>query len=124
MFSVVLERGTGGGSGTLALGGLPDINIDGDFVTVPLETFEIIQNEKFTYYTITPDGLVIDGESVATTFPGIVDTGTTLFYVPDQYAKAINDAFEPKSQYVQSAGLYVSKYSMILQLFEGFSDFT
>lgn len=110
----MLERDSDGGtgSGQVALGGLPDVEFDIDFTTVPIEKFEISpdpdENSEYSYYTITPDALVINGASSSASFPSIVDTGTTLAYFPSSVAAKINAAYDPPSKFVSSAGVYVS----------------
>lgn len=104
----MLERGKNGGSGQLALGGLPTIDFDQNFATVPIEKIEIspmpIEKTKFSYYTIIADGLVIGGESSSTSFPAVVDTGTTLAFLPNDLAEEINNAFDPPSKFIESLG--------------------
>lgn len=113
VFSVVLERGDNGGSGQLALGGLPTIDFDQDFTTVPSEKYPLSNipaaKTDYSYYTTTPDGIVINGESTSTSWPAIIDTGTTLAFVPNDIATAINNAFDPPSKYITSSGYFESK---------------
>lgn len=113
VFSVVLERGDNGGSGQLALGGLPTIDFDQDFTTVPSEKFPLSNipaaQTEYSYYTTTPDGIVINGESKSTNWPAIIDTGTTLAFVPNDIAVLINAAFDPPSKYIESVGYFESK---------------
>jgi hypothetical protein len=67
----------------------------------------LIRIYKHQYYTITPDGVVLDGESAATSFPVIVDTGTTLVYFPSDLTAVINEAFNPPS--VSYQGLWINE---------------
>ena len=110
LFSLALERGANGGSGQLALGGLPTITFDHDFTSTPLEIIEItphtIEATKYSYYTIKPSGLGLDGESKSTTFNAIVDSGTTLVYLPTELAEDINAAFDPPSIYIEDEGIF------------------
>lgn len=113
VFSVVLERGANGGSGQLALGGLPTIDFDQSFTTVPSEKFPLSNvpaaQTEYSYYTTTPDGIVVDGKSTSTKWPAIIDSGTTLAFVPNDIATLINNAFDPPSTFVSSIGYYESK---------------
>jgi len=71
-----------------------------------------------SFYTITPDGFLLSGEEEtyygyqdvsidpSTTFPVIVDSGTTLMYLPDQVAEAVNELFDPPSVYIPEEGVY------------------
>lgn len=111
MFSLALERGANGGTGQLALGGLPTIDFDHDFTSVPLQIVEFSKNRpveatKYSYYTIDLDGIVLDGQVQSTDFPIVVDSGTTLVYLPPALAKTINKAFDPPSKFVEAEGVW------------------
>lgn len=96
----------------MALGGLPTINFDQTFATTDIIKEGLTKATKhetqFTYYTIKPDGFKIGGKTMKTDFPAIVDSGTTLLYVPADVAKAINKAYDPPSKYIKESGVYVS----------------
>ena len=104
LFSVAIERGANGGGGQVALGGLPTIPFDHSFASAPLEIKELtphpIEKTKLSYYTITPNGYNLDGKPEKTDFPVVIDTGTTLVYLPPALAKTINEAFDPPSVFV------------------------
>lgn len=108
VFGVVLERNNG--SSSVTLGGVPAAFANAKYATTKLQKIEIsphlIEKTQYTYYTITPDGVVLNGESKSTSFAGIVDTGTTLLYLPEAMAEAVNAAFDPPSQYIKAAGVY------------------
>lgn len=109
LFSVAIERGAGGGGGQVALGGLPTIDFDHDFASTPIEIYSFTDRHpqeatNYTYYTIQPDGMLVDGQNVAIDFPVIVDSGTTLVYFPKSLTRAINTAFNPPS--VNIGGLW------------------
>ncbi len=108
LFTVVLERG--GGSSSLTLGGVPSSVSGLSYATTPIEKVEIspllIEKTEYSYYTIYPDGLKLDGESASTTFAAIVDTGTTLLYLPSEYADAVNAAYDPPSVFNKAEGVY------------------
>lgn len=111
-FGLALERGDNGGSGQLALGGLPNVDFNEDaLVSVPILKPEINgqTSNKFIYYAMQPDGVKLDGESAVTTWPAIVDSGTTLAYFPTSVAKAINDAYDPPAKFVDSISMFVSE---------------
>ena len=110
MFSCAIERGPNGGSGQLALGGLPDISFDHKFVSTPLKIIEMtphpIEQKQYSYYTIIPNSIVLEGEYKNTSLPVIVDTGTTLVYLPERLATEINEAFDPPSVFVKESGVF------------------
>ncbi|KUJ18547.1 acid protease [Mollisia scopiformis] len=111
LFSLAILRDISGDSGYLALGGLPPVNISGDFTSTPI----LITNiegylETYDFYTINIDGITIDGRtergsSGATQY--IVDSGTTLNYFPTRIADAVNDAFVPPAIYDEDEGAYI-----------------
>lgn len=110
-FGLALERGDNGGSGQLALGGLPDVDFNKDaLVSVPILKPEINgqTSNKFIYYAMQPDGIKLDGTSESTSWAAIVDSGTTLAYFPSAIAKAINDAYDPPSQFAEDISMFVS----------------
>ncbi|KAK5165447.1 uncharacterized protein LTR77_008976 [Saxophila tyrrhenica] len=101
LFSVAIERGANGGGGQIALGGLPTIDFNHSFASTPLEIHSFtprhpLEKTNFTYYTIQPDGWVVDGESVSTNFRTIVA----------RYATAINYTFDPPAECVPSSGVF------------------
>lgn len=122
MFSLAIERGTNGGGGQLALGGLPSVSFDHTFTSTPLEIIELTPHAaeatNYSYYTITPDGFLLSGEEEtytgyrrfsedpSTDFPVIVDSGTTLLYLPTELAEEINAAFDPPSVYIEEEGVF------------------
>lgn len=111
LFSVVLERGNG--QSQVALGGLPTISYDQDFTTVPLQIVEFspklpIGATKYTYYTIDVGGFVVDGTDIGSTIPMVVDTGTTLIYLPTSLADEVNAAFNPPAVYDKTEGVYIT----------------
>ena len=107
-FSVVLARN--GGQSQVAIGGLPTIDFDHDFTSVPLEIYQFDPREgpvaasQYTYYTIELDAFVLGDNDIGSNLHVIVDSGTTLTYLPAAIAKGINGAFDPPAQIVN--GIY------------------
>lgn len=110
VFSCAIERGPNGGGGQVAIGGLPDVEFEHSFASTPLKIIELtphpIEQTKYSYYTIIPDGFVLDGQSKSTSIPVIVDSGTTLLYLPVRLTEAINAAFDPPAVYVEESGVF------------------
>lgn len=123
MFSLALERSATGGSGQLALGGLPDVNVtESDFTSTPLQILEVTdiaaEAKNYSYYTIIPDGFILEGHqgsgstfhaidlSQASDFPVVVDSGTTLMYLPPKVAEEVNALFDPPAVYIEEEGIY------------------
>ncbi|WPH04708.1 Hypothetical protein R9X50_00760100 [Acrodontium crateriforme] len=127
MFSIAIQRGVSGGGGQLALGGLPDIAFTPDFASTPLRILELTENivgvSNYTFYTIIPDSFILrndtnvhkrrfDWRSInrqsinATGVPVIIDSGTTLMYLPEYLVDEVSAAFSPPATYIAASGLY------------------
>ncbi|KAJ7777209.1 aspartic peptidase domain-containing protein [Mycena metata] len=121
-FSIALDRGalfvntsTDPNLGYLAFGGMPPVALDKTAVTVPIQKYSAKTGDpssaagaEYIYYTIDVESYVFPGStSVATANNNtIVDSGTTLNYVPDKVAKAYNAKFVPKATLDSDSGLY------------------
>ena len=102
MFSMAIERGAGG---YLAFGGLPPVNSTGGWSNTTIQKMTLSSgSQDYAFYTMTPDGFSINGNSTKTTDQYIVDSGTTLLYAESSVAQAINNAFSPPG--VLDAGYY------------------
>ncbi|KAJ7065390.1 aspartic peptidase domain-containing protein [Mycena amicta] len=118
-FSIALDRGSGTNStdpnlGYLAFGGIAPVKLDKTAVTLPVQGYSAktgvptSTNPEFWYYTVDVDGYVFTGSTKLTTANNntILDTGTTLNYVPSKVAKAYNALFVPKATFDADSGLY------------------
>jgi hypothetical protein len=99
--------------GSITFGGIPtNIPITKTTVTVPNLNFTSrIDGENVTtpaYYTTTASSVNFPGsEQLNTTIPTIIlDSGTTLVYLPDKIADAYNSHWNPAAQYDPSSGIY------------------
>jgi len=102
MFSMAIERGVGG---FLAFGGLPPVNPTGGWANTTIQKMKLSSgSQDYAFYTMTPDGFSINGNSTKTTDQYIVDSGTTLVYAASSVAQAINNAFSPPA--VLDSGYY------------------
>ena len=100
-FSIILDR-SGAGS-ELVLGGLPSGSSSNQFTTVPLLIYEYspkapIEGRKYTYYTIKIGGFVVNGNTIGPNLHVVIDSGTTVAYVPSTLASEINAAFSPPAK--------------------------
>jgi aspergillopepsin I len=59
-----------------------------------------------TFYTITPDALVYKGAATKNSAQYIVDSGTSLTYLPTAIAKTVAGLFSPKATLDSSQGAY------------------
>ena len=132
IFSLALGRVAE--EGYLALGGLPPVATTGLFGIAPiqvlaLEGFGI--TDAYSFYAIGVDSFILDNKTII--FPDaafitashgeqnregknsgsqglqvIIDSGTTLIYLPGFLSDVINAAFDPPVLYDQEAGSYVT----------------
>jgi len=121
-FSLALSRDESNTSygGVIAIGGYPDpsiptINATGDFASTPIQflAIEDIPGEApaYTFYTITVGGLTWASDNGTTgynntAYQTIVDSGTTLNYIPTQAAAEFNSFFDPPAYLDEDYGLY------------------
>lgn len=100
--------------GVLAFGGLPDVSYDPESW---VQTAIIpVSASVYTYYSIKVDGFNITAPMGSTVTPRnyaasrqsiIVDSGTTLIYLPDRIADYIASLFQPAATYNANTGLYI-----------------
>lgn len=134
MFSLALTRGTEGAAGQLALGCLPDIQYKGEFVSTPLVVYNDpgsgVELTNLTYYTIVPEGYILhdsgaekayfastgqpldisssleNASNISTSNQAIVDSGTTLTYLPTALSAKLNALFDPPAIYLADQDIY------------------
>ncbi|KAB5575785.1 aspartic peptidase domain-containing protein [Coniochaeta sp. 2T2.1] len=97
----------------LALGGVPANVKTGEYTTTPLLTWQSQKGgEEYFWYTIQTDEMVWNSSTISQQTSGspraIVDSGTTLNYLPYQIAEAINNAFVPPAVWDPQVGAYVT----------------
>ncbi|KAK1834610.1 aspartic peptidase domain-containing protein [Podospora conica] len=110
VFSIAIDRNAS--TGTFALGGIPQVS--GLDPSTTATTKMLITSltgladaaTDYSFYTIVPDGWEYDQTTDTKAFPFIVDSGTTLCYLPSPLAYAINNAFDPPAAYLWSYGAY------------------
>ncbi|KAJ6616971.1 acid protease [Mycena sp. CBHHK59/15] len=120
-FSIALDRGTPSDDssvdpnlGYLAFGGMPPVALDKTAVTVPVQGYSTTTGAPsntdtvYFYYTVDVDGYTFPGSTKVATANNntILDTGTTLNYLPTGVAKAYNARWVPKATYDADQGLY------------------
>ncbi|KAF2165411.1 hypothetical protein M409DRAFT_24261 [Zasmidium cellare ATCC 36951] len=99
-FSIAMENAVRGGY--LTFGGLPEISFNRTFATAPLAS----PIDESRQYQIGVDSLNLVGNVSNNTFTAIVDTGTTVCFLPEQLATAINRAFDPPGEYDNQTGQF------------------
>ncbi|KAK3950180.1 aspartic peptidase domain-containing protein [Pseudoneurospora amorphoporcata] len=119
LFSITIDRNAS--SGLLAWGGLPpaikglekgkDVELDmiiTNLIDVPETAYD------YSFYTVIPDGWQFGANTNTRKFPYIVDSGTTLCYLPSAEAQSINLAFNPPAIYLWMYGAYFTSCDAIV----------
>ncbi|KAK1597549.1 eukaryotic aspartyl protease [Colletotrichum navitas] len=109
-FSVSLVRNS---SGLVAWGGRTGLPVDGPTAYTSLIIRKTTINPhrptgswQYSYYTVLVDGIRWGSTSDTRRFLYLVDTGTTLMYVPPPIAEAIARSFSPSAVYLFQYGGY------------------
>lgn len=125
VFTMAIDRDERVG-GILALGGIPDIPHAPSFATTPIEPVRVstaTRDAVYDFYTITVDGYAysnstgpqfnpFDNENplkrplVADGSEAIIDSGTSLCYVPNEVADGLAEAFDPPAEYDETYDIY------------------
>ncbi|KAJ4298871.1 hypothetical protein N0V90_004114 [Kalmusia sp. IMI 367209] len=130
IFSLALSRPTGGATngGLLAIGGIPDIPHDLPFVSVPIHP---LISDTYAFYSIAVDGFEVvpptsyqhsisspfrearpykgtTRQAAPSDFKMILDSGTTLLYLPDTTADLIANMFVPPARYSSASNTYIT----------------
>lgn len=127
IFSIALDRDVNVG-GILALGGIPDVAHSPYFASTPILPVGVSNSNGalvYQYYTIDIDGFAFSSDASTQYNPVdspnpnprkkslegngtdvIVDSGTSLCYVPDAIAADIAAAFSPPAEYDESVSSY------------------
>ncbi|KAI0019797.1 acid protease [Xylariomycetidae sp. FL0641] len=108
-FVVALDRNTS--NGMIGIGDYPPIDISKSWYSeTPLLIADLVDKDitasQPSFYTIIPDGFRYGQTDSTDRYPYIIDTGTTLTYVPPALADAINGQFVPPATYMSQYGSY------------------
>lgn len=107
LFSIAILRNESGPAGFLSLGGTPPIKFTNEFTSTPILLTTVNAGAKtHDFYTIKVDTIKVNGKSLKGGYY-IVDSGTSLNYLPNHLAKAVNDAFNPPAKYDKKEDVYV-----------------
>lgn len=116
-FSLALERipanEASGDGGVMVLGGLPDVELAGDWAVVPAEPYEGYRTDKNgnkirSYWATTMQALTYgdDGE-YTTPYQTIVDSGSPQTMVPLEVADGFNRLFDPPATWSEISQGYI-----------------
>ncbi|KAI0843266.1 acid protease [Hypoxylon sp. FL0890] len=91
--------------GSISVGGMPPIDVsNSNYGLTPILIVEIIHKDTTawqpSFYTIVPNGFQFGQTTTSGQYPFILDTATTLIYLPPDLAKAVNDQFTPPATYL------------------------
>ena len=114
IFSMALSRNpaTKGYGGLLTIGGIPDttlptVNSSSKFTTVPIQkTPDLLDDPVYAWYLINASFAIGKSHNQAPNTQVIIDSGTTLNYIPTHEAAAINAMFDPPSFPDDQDGFY------------------
>ncbi|KAL6709891.1 hypothetical protein ACN47E_000676 [Coniothyrium glycines] len=127
MFSLALDRPTPedpNGGGILAIGGLPSVPYDGTFVTVPIIPVLSTPSPVYAWYSINVSHIALLPPSTSSSprhtkpflLPSpknqgtyIIDSGSSLIYLPDTIADRIANSFIPKARFNPQSQMYIVK---------------
>ncbi|KAI0034703.1 acid protease [Vararia minispora EC-137] len=118
IFSVALNRGSVAAEegsqldpnlGLLAFGGIAPVDVTNKAVTVPIQGFAVSSTKSdFFFYNVDIDAYVFPGsEALQTSGTSILDTGTTLLYLPTPIADALAAEFVPPAVFSEDFGAYL-----------------
>ena len=86
------------------------VDVTDTSVTVPIQGFTVSSspNKEFFFYSVDIDAYTFPGsESLSTNGTSILDTGTTLLYIPTRLADAYHAQFNPPVTFDDNVGAYV-----------------
>ncbi|KAJ6536853.1 aspartic peptidase domain-containing protein [Mycena capillaripes] len=124
-FSIALDRGTfdqqendpfDPNLGFLSFGGIAPVPVVNTAVTVPVQGYSATTGipsnapgSEFFFYTVDVEAYTFPGSNRVLTANNntILDTGTTLNFVPTDVAAAYNAAFHPPAVFDEDFGLFV-----------------
>ncbi|KAF2494727.1 acid protease [Lophium mytilinum] len=139
IFSLTLHRPTAPnytGGGLLALGGIPpNLSLTSAFAASPIQLISpnprlrAPTSPTYQFYATTIDGLDIAPSSLPpnlpppfpaynTTLQVIIDSGTTLIYMPNQIASYYNSLWVPPARWSDADGLWRVSCSAKIPVFE------
>ncbi|KAL2127460.1 hypothetical protein VTI74DRAFT_10695 [Chaetomium olivicolor] len=118
IFSIAIDRNAS--TGMLAFGGIaPATGLDlSRTATLDMVITTVVSIPEtayqYSFYTVIPDGWYFDQNTNTKKIPYIVDSGTTLNYLPEQLADAINASFDPPAVYMWMYGAYFTSCDAIV----------
>ncbi|KAI0006429.1 acid protease [Xylariaceae sp. FL0662B] len=106
----VIAVGRNSSTGSISLGGMPPVDLDASYYAIIHKDITAWQP---SFYTIVPEGFQFGQTKTSRQYPFIIDTGTTLIYLPPDLAEAVNSQFDPPATYVWNLGAYYTSCDAI-----------
>ncbi|KAI1475071.1 acid protease [Daldinia eschscholtzii] len=115
-WAVALARNSSLGS--VSIGGMPPVDISkSDHDQTPIIIADIIDRDstswKPSFYTIIPTAFKFGGITTNGHYPFILDTATSLIYLPPDLAEMVNGKFDPPASYLWNYGAYFTSCDAI-----------
>ncbi|KAI1403268.1 acid protease [Hypoxylon fuscum] len=97
--------------GSISVGGMPPVDLSkSDYDSTPILIAEIIDRDSTSrqpsFYTIVPKGFHFGDTTTTSEYPFILDTATSLIYLPMNVAEAVNAQFNPPARYIYDYDSY------------------
>ncbi|KAI1493105.1 aspartic peptidase domain-containing protein [Biscogniauxia mediterranea] len=119
-WTIAMDRNSS--TGLVGIGGMPPVDVTASHeASTPILIADLIQKDITAYepsfYTIVPDGIKYGSSSMVSQYPFILDSGTTLIYLPPDLAEAVNAQFQPPATYLWYYGAYFTDCDAIPPFF-------
>ncbi|KAI8957590.1 acid protease [Daldinia sp. FL1419] len=97
--------------GSVSVGGMPPVDISrSSHDQTPIIIADIIDRDSTSwrpsFYTIVPTAFRFAGITTGGHYPFILDTATSLIYLPPDLAELVNGKFDPPASYLWNYGAY------------------
>ncbi|KAI1099284.1 acid protease [Jackrogersella minutella] len=91
--------------GSISIGGMPPVDVsESNYDLTPILIVDIIHKSitasQPSFYTIVPKGFQYGHVTTSAEYPFIIDTATSIIYLPPDLADAVNAQFDPPATYV------------------------
>ncbi|KAI2611558.1 acid protease [Hypoxylon fragiforme] len=115
-FAIAISRNSSLGS--ISVGGMPPVDLkNSKYDSTPILVADIIDrastNYQPSFYTIVPKGFRFGGATVKGGYPFVVDTATSLTYLPPDLAEEVNAQFDPPATYVWYYNAYFTECNAV-----------
>ncbi|KAI1803139.1 acid protease [Daldinia bambusicola] len=104
--------------GSVSVGGMPPVEVnESDHEETPIIIADIIDRYgtswRPSFYTIIPTAFKSGGTTTSGHYPFVLDTATSLIYLPPDIAEMVNGKFDPPASYLWNYGAYFTSCDAI-----------